>query len=85
MIWKMATDRVLIQREERATQTQSGIVIPDRVKTAVERGIVIASGPQAVNVLPGDVVFFDPKYAREVEKGVFSVDAQSVFALQREE
>ena len=52
-------DRVLVKREEEATQTASGIYIPDSAKEKPQRGEVLAvSEKSGENMSVGDTVVF---------------------------
>ena len=77
-------DRLVIKPVVQEEVLASGIVIPDKVREGVICGTVIAAGPDAKNVLPGDIAVFETKYAREIEKDIFSIDATGVLALKRE-
>lgn len=56
-------NRVLIQREEQATQTATGLYIPDSAKEKPLNGKVIAVGKEAIEagINEGDTVVF-PKF-----------------------
>ena len=56
-------NRVLIQRKEEATQTASGLYIPDSAKEKPLNGTVIALGKEAIEagINEGDTVVF-PKF-----------------------
>ncbi len=85
-VWKSADDRVLVQRIESAEKTTAGgLVLPEKVGAGVQRGIVLAAGPNAAGVLAGDLVYYMQKSAIPVEIGIFSVYASDVIAIQREE
>lgn len=47
MAFKPLKDRVLIEREEQASQTASGLYIPDSAKDKPLQGKVVAAGPIA--------------------------------------
>jgi co-chaperonin GroES (HSP10) len=88
MQWKCAIDRVLVDVPPPPKETASGIVIPDRAATgSLRTGTVLAAGPQARNVKPGDVVYFVTKQATLIESGpgsdVISVSAEYVYAIKR--
>jgi chaperonin GroES len=63
MSFKPLGNRVLIQREEQATQTASGLYIPDSAKEKPLNGKVIAVGKGAIEagISEGDTVIF-PKF-----------------------
>lgn len=85
-VWKAADDRVLIERiESKEKTTEGGLVLPEKVGQGVQRGIVLASGPNAAGVKPDDLVYYMQKSAIPVEIGIFSVYASDVIAIQREE
>lgn len=42
-------DRVLVQRAEAVTKTESGIVIPEKAQSKVLQGTVVAVGPGSRN------------------------------------
>lgn len=69
---KMLHDRVLVQVDEQAGERRSsgGIVIPATAAMGARRlawSKVVAVGPQARAVEPGDHVLFDPEGKAEVE------------------
>lgn len=85
-VWKAADDRVIVQREARKTQTESGIVIPDKAKDGrIVKGTVLAVGPKARGVKVGDTAYVAVAQSFEVEPGILSVNADFIAALVREE
>ena len=52
--------RVLVRLIEEESYTPSGLVLPDTAKEKPQRGEVVAVGDdqEAINVVPGDKVFF---------------------------
>lgn len=86
-VWKAAADRVVIQEEKRSETTAAGIVIPEKVRGTVGAGIVLAAGPDAHGVLPGDRALFLTKAFLQVpgEDGIWSGHSDSIVALQRGE
>jgi len=64
MNFQPLANRVLIEREEEATTTASGIIIPDNAKEKPLQGKVLAVGPDAKEegISEGDTVVF-AKYA----------------------
>lgn len=84
--WKAAADRVVFIREvpkgDRTTDT--GLVLPERVGANIGRGIVVAAGPDAKGVSPGDIILYSVKHALQVDGNVWTVFASEVFAIQRE-
>lgn len=85
MKWKNAIDRVLVEVEVRPTSTPAGIQLPNNIKLSTGKGTVLAVGPDVRGAKPGDTVFYEVKFAREVTPGIVSFDAPSILALQREE
>jgi len=86
--WKAADDRVVVQRTQTGPKTtESGIVIPESKakRTDVIEGVVLAVGPKARGVKVGDHAFLVPSGAIEVVPGVWSVNADFVAAVVREE
>lgn len=86
--WKAAADKVIVQLayEAGSRTTESGIVIPDKVKmTKVGRGVVLAAGPDAKNVNVGDVILFDEKGAAEIDTNVKAMHVDYVLGIQRED
>lgn len=55
-------DRLLLKRVEVATQTKSGLVLPDTAKEKPEQGEVIEVGKEVKEVKKGETVLFS-KYA----------------------
>jgi len=53
-------DRVLVEREEQASTTASGLIIPDSAKEKSLQGKVVAVGPDAKEkgISEGDTVIF---------------------------
>lgn len=84
MNWKAATDRVIVKLNPRENTTKGGLVLPDKVG-GLSTGIVLAAGPQAENIKPGDTAIFSLKGTIPIEEGIVSLNADFVFALQREE
>lgn len=84
-VWKAAGDNIVIQTLARPTQTESGILLPGKVKVAVDTGIVLAAGPDAKGVQPGDTVYFDVKGATKIQDDVVSIQVTDALALTREE
>ena len=64
MNFKPLADRVLVQEEEVATQTASGIYIPDNASKEIPtHATVVAIGPDVKHVEVGDKVVYG-KYAK---------------------
>ncbi|KAK7682880.1 hypothetical protein QCA50_013910 [Cerrena zonata] len=55
-VLKPLFDRVLIQRFKPATQTASGIYIPEKNQEKLNQGTVIAAGPGITNTTTGQVI-----------------------------
>lgn len=88
MEWKASVDRVIVsQPKVKDRKTPGGIVLPDKLK-GNRTGTVLAAGPDAKNVQPGDTVFFAETYAKIVDETdaatIFSMNADSVLAIQRD-
>jgi co-chaperonin GroES (HSP10) len=84
--WKASGDRVLIDVPPVATKTQAGIVLPDKFRgDKVGTGIVVAAGPQALNVKPGDTVYFNrtPAAVTPIDGTIVSVLIEDIYAVQR--
>jgi co-chaperonin GroES (HSP10) len=90
VIWKAPTDKVLVTVEPSKTTTSTGIVLPDKIKRKLEQGIVLAAGPDAKNVLPGDTVNFLVEGAvlnSEDASGhkIYSMNVDFIMAIGRDE
>lgn len=88
MTWKAAGDRVLVTAPEKTGErtTDAGIVLPENAKKTLYEGTVLAAGPDAGGVLPGDLVSYMPsKYLVNVEDGIVSITADIIVAIKREE
>lgn len=83
--WKSSYDRVVIKKDEVKRETAGGIVLPEKGFSTVSTGVVLAAGPNAHGVLPGDNVFYFTKQATSVGEDVVSVSVDGVLAIQREE
>jgi len=55
-------DYVVIEPVDEETETRSGLIIPASTEAGCRSGIVIAIGPDAVHLSPGDKILF-PKHA----------------------
>lgn len=51
-------NRVLVERQEEATKTASGIIIPDNAKEKPSQGSVVAISDEVENIKVGDSVVF---------------------------
>lgn len=51
-------NRVLLERQEEATKTASGIIIPDNAKEKPSQGSVVAISDEVENIKVGDSVVF---------------------------
>lgn len=60
MAFQPLKDRLLVKTKEQATQTASGLYIPDTAKEKPLEGTVIAAGPDAIadGIQVGDYVVF---------------------------
>lgn len=77
---KPLNDNILLKAFFKATQTDSGIILPTNGDEKLEKAEVIATGPNVTaDVKPGDVVLFKDYITDEVE-----VDDQSYFFLKSE-
>lgn len=65
-----------ISVEEAAKDKISGLVIPDTYKGLFQKGTVIAVGPQAEGVVPGDTVYYSKNNGSIIEgvKLILAVD-----------
>lgn len=92
MTYKAANDKVLVARPPELTErkTGSGILLPDKLKSKLLEGEVIAAGPDAKNVKPGDRATFLVEGAAVVEDDpttgkVYSMSVDYVMSLKRDE
>lgn len=74
---KPLADRVLVQVKEEATQTKSGILLPDTAQKKSQRGVVVAVGSGKVieggkrlplEVKVGDEVLFSKYSGSEIKQ-----------------
>lgn len=90
-VWKAAADRVVIEKEASngPKRTAGGLYLPERTKSkGIDEGTVLAAGPDAKGVQPGDKVFFissGNSGSVEVQPGIFSVNADYILAIRRDE
>lgn len=86
---KPLQDRIVVQRQEAATTTASGIVIPDQAAEQASQGQVLAVGPgkhddrgvlHALDIQVGDQVLFS-KFSGQTVK----VDDQEYLILRQED
>lgn len=87
--WKAPNDKVLVSVNPPLKTTDTGIVLPDRLKRKLEQGTVLAVGPDAKNILPGDTVSFLVEGAvliQEAASGhkVYSMNVDFIMAGERE-
>ncbi len=73
--WKAAADKVIVAVDRRPTTTPGGIVLPEKAKAKVMTGTVLAAGPEAKNVLPQDVVYFQFDGSTELVPGTDDTSA----------
>lgn len=87
MNWKSAADRVVIERipQEGERKTDAGIFLPEKSGSQLSKGVVLAAGPDANGVLPGDTVFVATKEIVPLEGKIGSIYASSILGINREE
>jgi co-chaperonin GroES (HSP10) len=51
-------DFLVIETTDEESETRAGLILPASAETECQSGIVIAAGPEAEGVLPGDKVLF---------------------------
>jgi co-chaperonin GroES (HSP10) len=91
LIWKAAADRVIIKKASATgpRRTAGGLYLPDKMKAkGIDEGVVLAAGPDAKGVKPGDRAFFinnGNAGALEIQPDIFSVNADYVAGLIRDE
>ena len=82
-------DRLLVKRSEAATETPSGLIIPDAAKEKPSEGTVLAIGPGRVTergtIIPpsakvGDRVLFSKYGGSEIQ-----VDGEALFILREDD
>jgi co-chaperonin GroES (HSP10) len=88
--WKAPSDKVLVSVEPTQKTTNTGIVLPDKVKRKLEQGLVLAAGPDAKNVQPGDTVSFLVEGAVLIQESatgqkVYSMNVDFIMAGERDE
>jgi co-chaperonin GroES (HSP10) len=88
--WKAPSDKVLVSVEPTQKTTDTGIVLPDKIKRKLETGTVLAAGPDAKNVLAGDTVSFLVEGAVLIQEGtsgqkVYSMNVDFIMAGERDE
>lgn len=78
------SDRVIIKRNETATKTAGGIIIPDTAKEKPGTGTVVAVGRgkegEAMEVVEGDVVMFSKHAGVEIE-----IDGEELLIMRESE
>jgi chaperonin GroES len=50
--------RVLVERDDPKTRTESGLYLPDKAKETLQMGTVLAAGPKAEGIAVGQHVLF---------------------------
>lgn len=89
MRYKAASDKVIVAVAPQSNVTSGGIVLPDKLKSKLVEGEVIAAGPDAKNVLAGDRATFMVEGAVLVGDDstgkVYSMNVDYVMVLKREE
>lgn len=86
--WKSATDRILVTAPPpQPTETDTGIALPENRKQSIFIGTVLAAGPEAAGILPGDKVHYQASklLVNVVEREVVSITADMVLAVERED
>jgi co-chaperonin GroES (HSP10) len=87
--WKAAADRVIIQKAASGPRKVGALYLPDKMKSkGIDEGVVLAAGPDAKGVKPGDRAFFinnGNAGALEIQPDIFSVNADYVAGILREE
>jgi len=72
-------DNVVIKKlPEEEEKTESGIIIKDIMRRKIAKGIVLASGPDAEHIKPGDKVIYVTVRETEIEKDTIVITAGSV-------
>ncbi len=51
-------DFLVIETTDEESETRAGLIVPASAETQCQSGIVIAAGPEAEGVTPGDKVLF---------------------------
>jgi co-chaperonin GroES (HSP10) len=51
-------DFLVIETTDEESETRAGLIVPASAETQCQSGIVIAAGPEAEGVMPGDKVLF---------------------------
>lgn len=83
--WKASQDRVIVAKAAATGEQKRGaIVLPEKTSLTIGLGTVLAVGPDAHGLQPGDSVFYSIKGAFEFIDGIVSVHADNVFGAQRE-
>lgn len=80
-------DRVLIKLRQYQKVTAGGIILPDRVKSAIYQADVVAVGPDAEGVQVGDVVVVNSSDGTEVtirKQEMMVVRRQSILGIVAE-
>jgi len=61
------SDKILVTRESAPAKSTGGIIIPDQAKSKVNRGAVVAVGPEVKYLKEGDKVLFGKFSPNEVD------------------
>ncbi len=75
-------DKILVQRDEAQSKTESGIYLPEGSKDRPKSGVVVAVGTGALNTDTGERV---PLSVRKGDKVIFSSYAGTEIKLDGEE
>ena len=59
-------DFVVVEYAEEEAETRAGLILPANLEAQCRSGIVIAAGPQADGVAPGDKVLFPKDSGHDV-------------------
>ena len=59
-------DHVVVHRSDEETETRAGLIIPASAENSCQSGIILAVGPEAEGVEPGDKVLFPKDAGHEV-------------------
>ena len=82
MQWKATADNVVFTKIEAGERkSEGGLVIPGN-KGVVNVGIVLAAGPRASEVKPGDTIFYVGGQ-RSIDKSTASIISNDILAIHR--
>jgi chaperonin GroES len=60
-------DHILIRRDEAEAVTSGGLYIPEQAREAIDAGVALLCGPDALGVKPGERVLFKKYAATDLE------------------